>query len=313
MSIATIKSTPVADPEVSVVLLTKNAGPGWRSVLEAVTTQILCSPYEVLIIDSTSTDNTIEISKTFPVTIYQIPTESFGHGQTRNLGARLGNGNTIVFLTQDAMPGNAYWLREHLHGLRRDSVAGVFGRQIPRPDARPTEQFSYSMDYPDYDFTIDKNSAMLHSVIFSDVNASIRRSILLLYPFPDDIIASEDVQWASMILRNGYDIAYSSAASVIHSHSYSLATIFQVNFDQGVGHGHAPSLNTQLGKRSILRFHDKLVYLISRHEFRWVMYAIVVDVLRGAAIWLGMHHRYLPGFAKARLGKLHYFWTRRRL
>ena len=310
MSIATLKSTPIADAEVSVVILTKDAGPGWRSVLEAVTTQILCSTYEVIIIDSTSADNTTEVSQAFPVTLYQIPAESFGHGTTRNLGARLANGRTIVFLSQDAIPSNGYWLREHLSGLQRHRVAGAFGRQLPRPEARPTEKFSYSMDYPDYDFLIDKHSAPHHSVIFSDVNAAIPKNIILMYPFPDDIIASEDAHWANRVLTQGYDIAYTAAASVVHSHSYSLATIFQLNFDQGVGHAHELPYSTQLGRRSMGRSRDKVRYLIENHQRKWIPYAIVVDALRLVAIVLGRNHRYLPLSAKVRLGKLHYFWTR---
>ena len=304
-----LQESPRPSEDVSVVLLTKNAGAHFREVLDVVCRQVLDRPYEVVIVDSTSSDTTTAIAKEFPVTVYQIPALDFGHGKTRNLGARLANGEIIVFLTQDAIPCGNYWLREHLRRLAGERVAGVFGRQLPHPRSRPTDDFSYSRDYPAHDALINSENADQYSVVFSDVNSAIRKSLLLRFPFPDDIIVSEDVYWASKVMSEGFSIAYSSRAAVVHSHSYSLATVFQLSFDQGVGHTQCHALTSPIGSRSFKRLQEKLLYLISKHALRWIPYAIVVDALRFVALWLGMHHRFLPVSVKLRIGKLHSFWS----
>lgn len=308
-SARTIHEPQVLSEDVSVVLLTRNAGAHLREVLDMVCRQVLDRSYEVLIVDSTSTDNTTTIARDFPVRVCQIPAPDFGHGKTRNLGASLANGAIVVFLTQDAIPCDRYWLREHLRRFTSERVAGVFGRQLAHSWSRPTDAFSYSRDYPARDAVINSENANQYSVIFSDVNSAIRKSLLLMYPFPDDIIVSEDFYWASRVMSEGYNIAYSASAAVLHSHSYSLATIFRLNFDQGVGNAHSHIMSSPLCPRSFQRFNEKILYLMSINAKRWIPYAILSDALRFIALWLGMHHRYLPVSVKAKIGKLHSYWT----
>lgn len=309
-SVRIVQASEVVSEQVSVVLLTRNAGDGLNGVLDIVSTQILACPYEVLLVDSTSTDSTLAIAHNFPVRVYQIPEFAFGHGRTRNLSARLANGAIIVFLSQDAMPCGRYWLQEHLRWFRSENVAGVFGRQVPRAGALPTEVFSYSRDYPEHDVVLNSGNADRYSVIFSDVNSSLRKAILLKHPFPDDVIVSEDVYWASSVMSEGFDIVYSATAAVLHSHRYSLGTVFQVNFDQGVGYAQAHAARSPLGSRSIHRFRQKISYLIGSNAWIWIPYAIAVDSLRLLALFLGMHHRYIPVSVKKRIGRVHSYWTK---
>lgn len=303
-----VKSTPVLGCQVSVVVLTKNAGEQLAGVLTSLTEQIIDCPYEVLVIDSTSSDETIKIAKQFPITIYQIPACEFGHGRTRNISAVLSNGDVLVFISQDALPCSKNWLHEHVKNIKDDCCAGVFGRQIPRPEARPTDEFSYSRDYPDEDFTVDLENAHQYNVIFSDVNAALKRLLLVKFPMPDDIIVCEDVYWASKVIREGYYIKYCSNASVMHSHHYSLRTIFKLSFDEGAGHVGAYSTNRLLGSTSRRRFREKIFHLMRHAQVGWMAYAMVADALRFTGMFLGMHHESLPLPVKRRLSKLDWFW-----
>ena len=118
--------------DATVVIPTKNGGELLRKVLSAVNSQVTKYSFEVICVDSGSSDNTIDIIKNSGASLYQIPPESFGHGKTRNYGASLGSGEYIVFLTQDALPANENWLESFISAMRENpEVVGGFGKHLP--------------------------------------------------------------------------------------------------------------------------------------------------------------------------------------
>src|SRR5262245_58220280 len=91
--------------KISVVLLTKNGGALLGDCLDAVASQRLGQPYEVIAIDSGSSDGSAELlAADSRVRLVRIPAADFQHGRTRNLAMRTAVGELVVFLTQDAVP-----------------------------------------------------------------------------------------------------------------------------------------------------------------------------------------------------------------
>ncbi len=109
--------------------------PTLEEVLEGVFSQKGVEAFEVVAVDSGSTDNSREILNRYPVRVEEIPPATFNHGETRNLGARLSQGTYLVYLTQDAVPGDDEWLARLVEPLREDPlVAGTFSSHRPRKD-----------------------------------------------------------------------------------------------------------------------------------------------------------------------------------
>lgn len=204
--------------------------------------------FEVLVIDSGSTDNTLAIVKRFPkAQLHQIPNSEFGHGKTRNLAAKLGKGEYMVFLTQDAVPGNKRWLEHMLEPfLLNDKIVCVFGKQVPRPFCVvhiKREVFSVFRELgPDHSimvhrrFSLSSDRKVKHYLtFFSDVNSAVRRDFLLnTIPFRD-INYSEDQALGMDVLDAGYIKAYAPLGSVQHSHDYPLKKFFHRKFDEYCG------------------------------------------------------------------------------
>ena len=93
--------------KISVVIPTRNAGQMLEQLLLSLAGQTM-KPDEVIIIDSSSTDNTVEIADSFPGTkVITIPASSFNHGGTRDVGAKEAKGDLVLFMTQDAFPASA--------------------------------------------------------------------------------------------------------------------------------------------------------------------------------------------------------------
>src|SRR3954468_12930124 len=92
---------------------------------------------EILVIDSGSTDGSLEIARAAGVTLHEIPPQEFGHGRTGNLAAELATGDIIAFLTQDAtpVPGWLAALREAF--AVSPDVGAVFGPHLPRAQTSP--------------------------------------------------------------------------------------------------------------------------------------------------------------------------------
>src|SRR5208282_394442 len=113
----------------SIIILTKNEGANIGRCLEAVYGQSVDFPFEVLVIDSGSTDRTAEVVGTYPVRLLKIGAEEFHHARTRNLAAAASSGKYLVFLSGDALPADDGWLSALVRNFDDAGIAAVYGRQ----------------------------------------------------------------------------------------------------------------------------------------------------------------------------------------
>src|SRR5262245_59139507 len=96
--------------KASVVIPSKNGGRLLGVVLERILGQRAPWPFEVIVIDSGSNAESLEIVRRFPVRLHPLPAAAFNHGRTRDLGASLARGEHLVFVNQDALPCDDHWL-----------------------------------------------------------------------------------------------------------------------------------------------------------------------------------------------------------
>jgi len=217
----------MTDPLISIVIPVKNGAKWLGNLLPGLFEQQLAAHTEIILIDSGSTDGTLEIVKQFPVRLITIPPEKFSHGGTRNLGVREARGKYVVLTVQDAEPIGKDWLNLLLAGFTDEKVAGVCGQQIVRHDKQlnPIQWFRPFSEpevtryfFPTPADFLALSPAMKRTVCaFDDVNAMYLREALLKVPF-QEIGFAEDIQWAKDALLHGYAVVFNYAARVHHYH-----------------------------------------------------------------------------------------------
>ena len=194
-------------PKASVVIPTFQAGPGFDELLRRLFSQKADFPYEVLVIDSGSTDATVGLAERYGASVHRIDSNAFDHGATRNLGASLSAGRYVAFLVQDAVPVDDGWLAAMVENLDADkTVAGVYGRQIPRPESSPLTR-ALMRDWPTS--RTDRREQFAGGpkpygalppatrrslATFDNVSSCVRRSVWEEIPF-ERTSFGEDIRW----------------------------------------------------------------------------------------------------------------------
>lgn len=227
--------------DISVVIPVKNGQRYLDSVLQAIFFQEIEDSYEVIIIDSGSTDKTLDIAKKYPVKLYQIDEKEFNHGLTRNFGVSKTEGRYVILLTADAIPVNSLWMKKLVDSLKNDpEAAGVYSRHLPHQDSLPITRIRVKRFFvsrqarKESKLKKDENYNMLSSrekysrCNFDNVSSAIRKSIWEKYPFPAACFA-EDLEWAKEILKSGYKIIYQPDSLVYHSHDFSVFDWYEKN------------------------------------------------------------------------------------
>ncbi len=222
---------------------------------------------EVLVIDSGSSDRTLEIARAAGVELLEIAPEDFGHGRTRNLGAERTSGELICFLTQDATPCPG-WLAAYLEAFALDErVGAAYGPHLPRPDTSPmiarelTEFFAGFKAGPS---RVNGSGAHPAPVVqraddpsfLSNVNACYARACWEQIRFRD-VRYSEDQAFGVDMLVAGWTKVYQPGAAVLHAHDYGTVEFMRRYFDEYRGlresTGHVEPFALSATARHVLR------------------------------------------------------------
>lgn len=241
------KKSGDATPLVSVIIPVKNGLPHFRNVVEMLKEQKLEKSYEVIIIDSGSTDGSLEVvpanDKRFR--LVKINSSEFGHGRTRNYGASLSKAKYCAFLTHDALPVDENWLSEIIKPMEEDDeVAGVFGRHIAYESDGPfvrwelETHFSGLKNWETVQIKDAREYARNQGIrqvyhFYSDNSSCLRRSVWEEFPYPD-VEFAEDQIWAKRIVEAGFKKAFAWNSVVYHSHNYGIWERMQRSFDEAL-------------------------------------------------------------------------------
>ncbi|MDV7341628.1 glycosyltransferase [Terasakiella sp. A23] len=231
----------LSEAKVGLIVPTRNAGKDWLEWIAAYQKQTF-KPSTVLIIDSSSEDDTVKYSLDAGFKCEVIKKENFDHGRTRDYAISLLDPDIeiAVLLTQDAILHDDNAIEKLVESFNNEDVAMAYGRQLPHFDATHTAIHQRHYSYADYPRLQDKASIDQLGIKAAFCSNSFSAYRLKKYKeyggFPDNIIFGEDMYLAAKMVLAGQSVAYASDALVRHSHNYTIKEDFKRCFDIGVFH-----------------------------------------------------------------------------
>lgn len=239
-----------AAPRASILIPTRDGLGDLVRLLPLLRDQVVTGGYEVRVLDSSSTDGTVErlqeeaqwegwkTGGRCGFFVDSLAVEDFSHGASRNRLAAGARGEHVVFLSQDALPEGDGFVEQLLGPLSDSRVAGVTARVLPHLDADPltertvlsaaeagTERRLYRLP-SGCQMDELRPSERRDLQRFNNVASALRASILADHPFPS-VGFGEDSAWAGIVLQRGWDTIFEPQAVVRHSHTYGPLTAFR--------------------------------------------------------------------------------------
>ena len=206
-----------ADSSIGVVIRTLNESELIGRCLETLARQSGALELDILVVDSGSTDTTLEIAAANGARIFELPPGDFDYSKALNAGIERVQGDLVLILSAHAIPVDDAWVASMVAPFADPLVAGVAGRQVPWDDAPWREVLRLARSFGQESARYSRESA--DEIVFSNAASCVRRSVWRDEPFT--LPAAEDLEWAQRVVAAGWTIGYEGGAAVYHSHDES--------------------------------------------------------------------------------------------
>lgn len=206
--------------DVSVVIRTLNEARHLEDLLKGIKAQDFSGgSIETIVVDSGSTDGTLEIAKRYGARIVKIKKEDFSFGRSLNVGCAIATGDALVFVSGHCIPTTSRWISELVQPLGQSDIAYSYGKQVGNDESRFSERRIFAKYFPD-------KSAIPQSGFFvNNANSALLAQVWRNHPFDEDLTGLEDMHLAKRIVEHGYRCAYVAEAAVFHLHDESWSQI----------------------------------------------------------------------------------------
>ena len=296
-----------------LVIPTRNGAEDLARLMKSLSSQSKC--VDVCIVDSSSSDETIGVARSYDALVHCIEVSDFNHGGTRQLIIdRQSEYDVYVFMTQDAYLADERAIERIAEPFSDPSVGAVCGRQLPHLDANSFAEHARLFNYPPDSRvkSIDDAAELgIKTPFISNSFAAYRRQALIdVGGFPKHVILSEDMFVAARMLINGWKVAYAGDAVCRHSHNYSLLEEFRRYFDQGVFQAREPWIRKRFGGAGGegLRYVKSELRFLGLSRFYLWPEALIRNALKLFAYKLGQQERHLSIGFKRKLSMHKRFW-----
>lgn len=214
----------------SIIIRTKNEERWIGAVLERLAEQT-DQDFEIVIVDSGSTDRTLEIVSKFQVNLVQIPPELFSYPYALNVGCRAAQADKyFIFLSAHSFPLSRTWLADGLRNFANEKVFGIYGMMQALPDGTVWEK----LVFPAWKVALARLIGRRTIIsapglgVMGFTHAAIRRSCWEQLPFDESYgLGGEDEVWAAEWFRRGYVAVKDAKFSVAHSHGLGLSALIK--------------------------------------------------------------------------------------
>lgn len=180
--------------------------------------------FEVILVDSGSTDKTREIAARgewdFPVKILQIEPEKFSFGKSLNIGINQASGDVVVIASAHIYPVYPDWLENLIQPFENTKIGLTYGMQRGGETTHYSEHQIFSRWYPAQSKVQESNP------FCNNANAAIRKDLWRNHQYDETLTGLEDLEWAHWAIEQNYFISYVAEAEVVHIHEDTPRGVF---------------------------------------------------------------------------------------
>ncbi len=219
-------------PITSIIILVKNGGSLLQNAIKMIFAQKTNFSFEVIVVDSGSTDGSLKFIKKYPIKLFQIKPEDFSFGPTRDFGFSQAQGKYIVTISQDVVPANENFLQNLITPLIKNEADVVQGtEQCPQDKSfffwdrkglfyRTTEAHKFYKKYGN--ISLSCTSLAITKTAWQETKFS-------------PAIMSEDKEIQKKLFAKGYRMMKEKSALANHGHTYTLRSLKKRCENEGMG------------------------------------------------------------------------------
>lgn len=205
---------------ISIVIRCYNEAQHIGKLLEGILQQSF-QQVEIIVVDSGSTDGTVEIALQYPIKLINIRPEEFSFGRALNLGCQAATGDFLVIASAHVYPIYQDWLENLLAPFENPQVALTYGKQRGNDSTKYSEKQVFATWFPEEGETKHQDYPFCNNA-----NAAIRRRLWQQFPYDESLTGLEDLDWAKRVMACGHQIAYVPEAEVVHVHNETPLRIY---------------------------------------------------------------------------------------
>lgn len=175
---------------------------------------------EIVVVDSGSTDGSLEFAEKNADKLVKIKPLDFTFGYSLNSGIRVAEGTFILIISAHTYPTSQYWAEKLILPFEDKRVCMTYGRQIGAPFSNPSENQDFELLFPKVG-----RRQKAPDYFTNNANSAIRRDLWEQKQFDESLSGLEDIEWAKHFLDSGWEMEYSPDAEIVHIHNESPTQI----------------------------------------------------------------------------------------
>lgn len=167
---------------------------------------------ELVLVDSGSTDGTVEVAKANGAHEVFISREEFSFGRSLNRGCAAATGDALVFISGHCIPMDKHWLANLVAPVLDGNVAYSYGKQRGGGNTKYSELQLFKKYFP------DASKIPQEGFFCNNANACLSKAVWRDNPFDEAVTGLEDMELAKRLVAKGMKIGYVAEAGVFHLH-----------------------------------------------------------------------------------------------
>lgn len=193
--------------KLSIVIRCRNESQSLSEVFQALKAQRCNFPWEIVVVDNESSDNTLQLCREYNARVVSISAAEFTYGRALNLGIREAKGELILLLSSHSLPVGSNFLNQATEPFEDPAIAAARCLMIGNADQIASWFKPQTIHYntPDDQQRAESGTDWLGKYPTAGC-CTLRRCVWEKIAFDETLEANEDKLWASKVLSQGYSI-----------------------------------------------------------------------------------------------------------